>query len=111
MSAGLEKITLQNLSKGAASELFERELNEVMKNINDKNTEAKKTRTITLKISIAPNNDRSACETTLQCTSTLAPVKGVDSSILLGKEGNKLTAYKSYEQEDMFDNLTEMPQQ
>lgn len=106
----LEKVTLSNISNGAATELFDRELTEVMKNINDKNTEAKKVRTITLKVSISPNGDRTSCETTINCHSSMAPVKGVDSSILLGKEGNKLTAYKNYEQADMFENLIEIPQ-
>lgn len=51
-------ITLENIGNGAAKELFQRALDEVLANIADPNTKADQKREISLKVSIVPTESR-----------------------------------------------------
>jgi hypothetical protein len=51
-------VTLSTMNRGAAEELFQAELQKVMENIQDINTEAKAKRTITISLVFVPNETR-----------------------------------------------------
>lgn len=51
-------VTLDNIGNGAAKELFQRALDEVLANIADPNTEAEKKREIKLSVAILPVESR-----------------------------------------------------
>jgi len=68
-------VTLETLNNGAAMDLFDLELERVMQNIQDENTNPEAVREITLKISMKPNEERSLVATAVSCKSKLAPTK------------------------------------
>lgn len=82
-----EYVGLDNLGYGAAEELFQEELKKVIKNIADPNTKAEAKRTITLKLTLKPNENRSMCLSEIFCDSTLARSKPFQSQIYVGVDG------------------------
>lgn len=75
-----DKVSLVNIHNGAAVEMFDRQLDRVMQNISDINTD-KKARVITLQIAVAPVDDnRSMVAFVINCPpaklSCQEPVKG-----------------------------------
>jgi len=66
-----DQISLINLGGGAAVEKFQIELNQVLANIMDVNTDEGK-REIVLKVEFKPSRDRDACDIRIHCKSKLA---------------------------------------
>lgn len=91
----LKKVNLQNIGNGVVGELFDREMQAVLKNIEDINTPAVEARKISIEIAIKPTEDRDMGMVTVKCQSKLAKVKPAVSAIFVGKEGGKLHAYSS----------------
>jgi len=91
-------VTLENVGNGAAVELFNRELEKVMANILDPNTDHKKRKIVlTLEVTPAPN-DRTFTTTAIHCKSTLSPANTFQSRMFIGYggKGNKeLIAFES----------------
>lgn len=88
-------VNLSNIGSGAALELFNHNLERVMANIKDINTDAEKARSITLKVTFLPHGDRSGMQTVIECNSKLASVPAFKAGtmfILKNKEG-ALQAY------------------
>jgi hypothetical protein len=90
----LEKITLENLGAGAAIELFNRELTEVIKNIEDVNIPAKVAREINLKIIITPTEQRDSGFIEIKCSSKIVGTKGLSVPIMFGTEKGKTVIYQ-----------------
>jgi hypothetical protein len=80
------KINLQELAGGAVSEKFNRELQKVLNNIADPNTDAGKVRTIELKIKLKADEKRDVINATVSAVSKLAPAKEVETKIMLGRD-------------------------
>lgn len=93
MSGEFKILDISNFAKGAAPELFERELSEVLKNIDDVNTKADFQREITLKFVIKPNADREEASVSVEAKSKLAPVKVASGQAHFGRRNGKLTAF------------------
>lgn len=93
MSSEFKEITIENFAKGAAVELFERELAQVMKNIDDVNTKPDAQREITLKFIIKPDEHRDQAGLAVEAKSKLAPVKTAVGVAHIGRRNGKLTAY------------------
>jgi hypothetical protein len=112
-----ERVSLLNLSRGAAIERFDHELSKVLANIKDVNTDAKKKRKITLEVVLTPYPDRTGVDVELSCTSklaSLAPVTG--GSMFIAKQGEELAAFThDLRQEPLFpeekqeNNVVAMP--
>lgn len=85
-------VSLANLGEGAVIEAFDTELQRVLQNIVDPNTDAKQAREITLKVKIKPDSERSIGMVSIVATSKLAPAKPVESTILIGSAGKLVTA-------------------
>lgn len=64
------KISITNLKDGAAVEMFDLQLEKVLANINDINTD-NKTRSITLTMAITPSEDRTLLTISMDCTSKI----------------------------------------
>lgn len=79
-------LTLATIGCGALEEKFQVELNRVLENIEDLNTEGGK-RTITLKLTFKPNAKRTSADISLQATSSLAADIPIETNAYLGKEG------------------------
>lgn len=82
-----EKLTLANICGGAVQEKVDRALEKVAKNILDPNTEPSKKRTITLKITMKPDeDDREDVIVGAEVTYTLAPEAGVQTQFFVNKD-------------------------
>ena len=80
------------LAEGGTGELFDREVEKVVANMRDPNTDPKAKRVITLKITISPDRDRSGAKYSAQTTAKLAPSEPLAQQIYLGKRGDKVVA-------------------
>ena len=87
------ELSLQNIGGGAAVELFDRELESVLKNIQDVETDPKAKRTIVLKIEIEPNDSRGECVINTSASSKLAPAKSNGSTMHVVRDGAKIRAF------------------
>lgn len=83
----MDKLTIANLAKGALVEQFEVELEKVLDNILDPNTEAKKARKITMTLEIKPNEQRNMADIKFHTKSNLIPANAVSTAILINKDG------------------------
>lgn len=78
------ELNVTTLSQGGAIERFQEELNRVITNITDPNTPAKKPRTVTLKMTIKPNEQRNMAEVVVATSSTICPASPIETSIYIG---------------------------
>jgi len=103
----LEKLNLDNICNGAAKELFERELEKVMENIDDPNIPAQKERKINLEFSFKPTEGKEYLGIEMRCNSKLVSVASVPWGAHLSCDNGKLGAFCSKQtQPTMFDNVT-----
>lgn len=102
-------VTLATLGQGAAGELFEKELSEVLKNIADVNTDPKAKREVLIRVSITPNDEREIGDTVVAVTSKLAPVKRVKTVLFLGRRQGRLVAVESNPKQMTFDQGAPRP--
>ena len=71
----MEIITLASLKGGAVVEMFDENLQKVIENIADPNTDPEKVRTITLKFKIKPDKSRSVASIDISSDCKLANFK------------------------------------
>ena len=102
-------VSLETLGQGAAVELFSEELKKVLENVLDPNTKATATRSVTLKLIIKPDDDRSFASTALECTSKIAPTRPVGVPIYIGKHAGQAVATERDSRQLAFeDNVVDM---
>jgi hypothetical protein len=94
MKVELDRVALQTIAGGAADELFQHELQAVLDNMADINTECKVMRKITIELSFLPVEERDACAVTIKVKSKLAPTLPQVTRLFLGQEGAKQVAYE-----------------
>jgi len=85
-------VTLATLADGAASELFQSELERVLRNIQDPNTDAKQKRTITLTVTFAPDEEREIGAVSVKAAAKLAGLKGAKTHVYFGRHQGQLVA-------------------
>lgn len=83
----MEEVRIGTLANGAVEERFNQSLRKVLHNIQDPNTDHKKKRTITMKVTLEANEDRSLCKVDFSVTEALALVKNVQTALLVGTDG------------------------
>lgn len=84
----MDKLTMSNMARGALSEQFETELEKVLENIMDPNTEAKKPRKITINMEFKPNEQRNMAQIKCQAKSVVVPANTVETAIIIGKNND-----------------------
>jgi len=94
MESKKEQISLSNLKDGAAIEIFDYELQKVLKNILDPNTNAEAVREITLKVKIKPDKNRDFGPVSIQGISKLAPAEPIVTQAFFGRAGAKIVAHE-----------------
>jgi len=101
-----DKLSLQNLGNGAATELFEKELDRVLKDIMDPNTEATAAREINLKVVFKPDEERDLGATGIKVTSKLAGSKVFVTKVAFGRASDgKMEAREVFSgQKTLFDD-------
>lgn len=87
------EISIGTICGGTVPEIFDRELAELLKNVHDPNTVAEKARTLTLKFTFKPSEDRSLTTVDFSCRSALQPVKVVKGQMFLSRHTGVLKAY------------------
>lgn len=78
--------SLDDLMNGAAVERFNKCLKEVLNNIFDPNTDAKKTRKITMTLTVKPDKSRNSAKFYLDVRSGLAPIEPYEINTMLSRD-------------------------
>ena len=102
MNEGPKAPTLASVADGAAEALFADALTKVLENIDDLNTEAKAPRTITLTITIRPDERRQSGVVSVGCKTKMPTTKPVTNTVFMGRHLGKLAVVEAMPQEDMF---------
>lgn len=84
-----EKLSLLQLYDGAAIEAADIELQKVLDNIQDPNTDPKAVRKVTLEVKFKPNKDRNLSEVLISANAKLAPDLPMETSVLMERRGGK----------------------
>ena len=82
------KLNLAEMAQGAFMEQFHRELNQVLANIADPNTDPKKARKITLTMTLKPDENREVVTVETQSKSTLVPPKPLGTTIIIDRDND-----------------------
>lgn len=82
-----ETLSLTNMKDGAVIEAVDVEIQRVLDNIVDPNSEPDAKRTVTLTITFKPNRERSQVGIVAQARSSLAPDISIAAMALIGVEG------------------------
>ena len=101
-----ERVSLQNLARGAVVERFDDELTKVLDNIMDPNT-TMVARKITVTVSIKPGKDRSVGSVDVSCKSTPAPALGLSSTIFIGRDKSGAVATEFDPKQSMLPGINE----
>ncbi|MER2126319.1 replication terminator protein [Solibacillus sp.] len=80
------KINLERFADGALAEKVNIELQKVMENIHDPNTDAVKQRKVVITLTLKPDEKREIIATNVDTKCTLAPAKGVATTMLIGTD-------------------------
>ena len=97
-------VKLDTMRGGAALERFNVELDRVIANVLDPNTDPKAKRSVTLKVSIKPTEDREQGVVSIDCQSKLAGMKPVAGQFFFGldKHGKAVAVEHNPRQSGMF---------
>lgn len=87
MSKEIE-LNLSKLANGAIQEKLDGELKKLFENIHDPNTSPVAKRAITIKLELKPDENRQVVSMTSDFSLKLAPVDGVNTTVLTGKDLN-----------------------
>lgn len=96
---GYQKIDLMNLQEGALNEKFQYELQKVIDNINDPNTDPKAVRMIQLNIRFFPDEKRKNISTKTQIKTTYAALKDEEGRVVLSKDNKG--KFQMYEESNL----------
>lgn len=91
----VEPIGLTTICHGGVPEVFDRELRAVLANITDPNTDAEKTRKITITFTFTPHEDRSGAAVFFTCKAAVQPATVAKSQVFLSRHTGQLKAYGS----------------
>lgn len=104
LSEEFKKLTIANVANGAAAELFEHAVGEVLTNILDENRNPLESRKITLTFEVKSNRERNMATIGVQAKTSLAPIDAVDSTMFFRNEKGRPVAYShNIFQPPMFD--------
>ena len=87
-----EQCSLLDLMEGGVKELADRDLQRVLKNLKDVNTDPKKARSISVKFTLTGDDARDSVNVRVQVDSKLAPVKPQETTLDLGYDSNRIVA-------------------
>lgn len=81
-------VDLNSFANGAMAERLNQELQKVLDNVVDPNTDPKKVRKVTMVVSIASNENRELANVSVQVKSTMAPAKNIESQLIMDYDNN-----------------------
>lgn len=80
------KVSVLEMAQGAIMEACNVEVGKVMDNIFDLNTDAKKKREVTIKLSFTPSADRQQVNISAQASCKLQPNNAIETALYCGKD-------------------------
>jgi hypothetical protein len=99
-----EGITLATIRGGAVEERFQVVLDEVLRNIEDPNTDAKTVREISIKILIKPDETRMMGAVAIKVGSKVAGIRSLGTAFFFGRaDGAPVAMENNPEQSGFFD--------
>lgn len=105
-----QPVTIYTIGNGVLGELFDRELERVVADILDLNSEADAARSITIKVAIKPDENRNFGQVGISVASSLGKPKPVGSTMWFGRKNGKIIAVENQpSQAEMFDKLGPRP--
>ena len=89
-----KEVNILELGQGAIQEQINGEVNRIMANVLDPNTDAKTARKLTITLTFKPDENREVVSCSAQAKSNLAPVKAITTSLIVesDKDGNPIAA-------------------
>lgn len=93
MNSELDSMNMGNLCKGAALEMFEKLLPEILANIRNPNTKATAKRKLSLEFIFQPNEERNYADVTITPTIKMSGVKPAQGSIFIASIKGQPTAF------------------
>jgi hypothetical protein len=81
-------IDLNTFADGALSERFNHELQRILENIADPNTDAKKIRKLTVTLSLKADDKRDVILSNVVTKATLAPAKEIEAKLIMDLDNN-----------------------
>jgi hypothetical protein len=88
----IETLNLVNICGGALVEVFERDLQKVLENIADQNTDADKNRIINIRLTFIPFKDRSGAVVELKSETKLPGIPAQSSTVFIDRQNGKTVA-------------------
>ncbi|KGE18474.1 hypothetical protein [Paenibacillus wynnii] len=87
-------IDFSTLADGAVAEVVELELQRILENIADLNTDPKKIRQLKLTLKFKANDKRDIVEVDISTAKITAPIKSVGTTFVMGRDGGGKVAAK-----------------
>lgn len=81
-------LDLSKIDGGAVQEKFAHEMEKVLENVLDRNTDPTKKRSVTITVDIIPNKDRDMLILASQCKSKLVPREETETKVLFGRNSD-----------------------
>ena len=91
----MDKLNIANFAKGALVEQADDEIQKVLDNILDPNTDSKKARKVQITLTFKPIN-REAASVSVETKSSIAPFNPVTSQIFIGRDNEGKVAAAEY---------------
>lgn len=82
----MDKLSFSTLAGGGVEEKLQYALKEVAANIADPNTDAKKARSITMKITLKPNESRQIANAEIDVKTSLVSPMGISTTLLIDRD-------------------------
>lgn len=88
MNKKLINVDLKELAEGAVQEKLDHVMEEVLENVMNPNTEAKKKRKVTISLTMTPSENRDTVTVDAQVKATLTPENSATATLLVGVNGD-----------------------
>lgn len=88
MDKKLINVDLKELAEGAVQEKLDHVMEEVLENVMNPNTEAKKKRKVTINLTMTPSENRDTVTVDAQVKATLTPENSATATLLVGINGD-----------------------
>lgn len=92
----MDKLNIANFAKGALVEQADEEIQRVLDNISDLNTDPKKARKVQITLTFKPI-DRESAAVSVETKSSIAPYSPVTSQIFIGRDNDGKVAAAEYQ--------------
>lgn len=93
MHDGPVDLNIGNICGGAVPELFQHEVNKMLKNVADVNTDPEAKRSITFEFTFKPSPDRKSAVVRLVCKAKHAGVNAVAGSVFMSSAHGEVRAF------------------